>query len=199
MNNYDVVFFDWGGVIADDPGDEFLGQLLTNIGASEQQIKEIFQTYMASFMRGQIPEAEYWDSLRQKYGLNIRNDVSDEFMKWNGLLANERVLKLVEATKAQGIKAVILSNVIEPTYNAIDRAGYYTYFDDVIASCKVGYAKPQKEIYILALERMGVSAERCIFIDDKQANLDPAAAMGMKTILAIDANQIIEDINSAIR
>lgn len=198
MTKYTTVFFDWGGVMADDPGDEFLGILLKRHGATGEQISEIFQTYMYQFMRGEMTEQEYWRALKEKYGFMIDDSISDEFMEWSGLVANERILDLVNVVKAKGLKVVILSNVIEPTYNSLERAGLYGSFDKVIASCKVGYAKPDKEIYELALKELGATAEQSIFIDDKQRNLDPADEMGFTTILAENPEQIISDLRSLI-
>lgn len=191
---YRTIFFDWGGVIADDPGDEFLGTLLRTIGANEAQIQEIFERYMKHFMRGEITEAEYWQALRDTYGFAIHDTISDEFKKWNGLVANQDVLAAAKAAKQQGITIAILSNVIEPTYNVIEAAGYYNLFDEVIASCKVGFVKPEPQIYQLALERTGATAETSLFIDDKQYCLDGAEALGFTTILAKNPEQIITDL-----
>jgi len=199
MTKYSTIFFDWGGVIADDPGDEFLGKLLRKIGASETQIQEIFETYMKRFMRGQISEVEYWTELRSNYGFEIHDSISEEFKKWRGLVANQQVLALVKEARDNGIQVAILSNVIEPTYNVIKQAGYYDLFDEVIASCKVGYAKPEKEIYEIALERLGATSERSIFIDDKQYCLDPASEMGIETIFAQNPEQIIRDVRSYLK
>lgn len=192
-NAITTIFFDWGGVIADDPGDDFLKLLLRDIGANESQVEEIYATYMFSFMQGKISEQEYWDKLRQEYGLAVHDTISHEFKKWNGLIKNDDVLELVRTAKKHGIKTAILSNVIEPTYNVLAQAGYYAEFDTVIASCKVGFAKPEKEIYELALKKLGTTPEQSLFIDDKLKNLQPAIDMGFHTILAENPEQIIRD------
>lgn len=189
----DTVFFDWGGVLADDPGDGFLNKLLQQLGATDGQIQEIYTTYMRRFMRGELSEQEYWQVLEQSYGLNISGDISDKFLAWEGLKVNDQVLDLVREAKASNITTAILSNVIEPTYAVLQRSGCYDLFDHVIASCQVGYAKPQLEIYDIALKTAGTSAERSVFIDDKQINLTPAAEMGFSTILAMNPTQIIQD------
>lgn len=194
MNNIDTVFFDWGGVIAGDPADDFLEKLLINIGATHAQIEDILATYKISFMRGEISEKEYWSQLNQKYNLSIHDTISDEFKKWKGLIVNEKILSLVNESKTNGYKVALLTNVIEPTYNVLKSAGRYEYFDAVIASCKVGLAKPEKEIYDLALKRLNTTPDKSIFIDDKQKNLDPAIAMGFHTILAEKPAQIISDL-----
>jgi putative hydrolase of the HAD superfamily len=64
-------------------------------------------------------------------------------------------------------------------------------FDVVIESSKEKVRKPDPEIYRIALERMKVAAEECIFLDDLGINLKPAKAMGMKTIKVIDTDQAL--------
>jgi putative hydrolase of the HAD superfamily len=197
-SHYTTIFFDWGGVIANDPGDEFLGLLLRQIGATDGQVEEIFETYMSRFMRGQISEAEYWSELSMHYGFKIHDSISDEFKKWKGLVANQDILALAKTAQTKGLKTAIFSNVIEPTYNVLQQAGYYDQFDEIIASCKVGLAKPQTEIYQLALDQLHTTAAQSIFIDDKQANLDPADAMGFTTVLAESPDQIIKDVQKLL-
>ncbi len=193
-----TIFFDWGGVIANDPGDDFLMQLLRDIGASESQAEEIFTTTMQDFMRGKLSEANYWDIIRAQYNLKVHDTITDEFKKWKGLVVNQDILALVDKAKAAGLQVAILSNVIEPTYNAIAQAGYYGRFDKVIASCKVGFAKPDPEIYQIAIDMLDTTALESVFIDDKQSSLDPANKMGFTTILAQNPQQIIESLSQYI-
>jgi putative hydrolase of the HAD superfamily len=193
MTKINTIFFDWGGVIASDPADDFLKQLLRDCGATEDQTKEIYDTYMRKFMRGELTESEYWEELRRNYGLTIHDTISEEFTAWKGLAANQEVFALVDAARAKGITTVVFTNVIEPTYNALEKAGHYARFDHVIASCKIGLAKPQPEIYRYALAQLQATAEQSLFIDDKQRNLAPAAEMGFHTILAQNPEQIIRE------
>lgn len=193
-----TIFFDWGGVVADDPGDDFLKELLVSIGASPEQIEEIFQLHMKRFMRGQISEAEYWNELRSTYGFTIHESISEEFAKWSGFVANQDILALADEAKEKGWQVAILSNVIEPTYNVLKKAGLYDKFDAVIASCEEGFAKPELYIYRTALERLNTSPEESVFIDDKQRNLSPALDMGLRVILAETPEQIIRDVRKVL-
>lgn len=193
-----TIFFDWGGVIANDPGDDFLSQLLRQLGASEQQVEEIFETYMWRFMCGEITEAEYWTQLRDHYGFAIDDSISDEFMKWQGLKANPDILALVAEAKAQGLRTAVFTNVIEPTYNVLERAGYYARFDAVVASCKLGVAKPDLTIYEKALDMLETTAEASLFIDDKPNNLAPARKLGFATVLAASPEQIVRDVRQLL-
>ena len=50
-------------------------------------------------------------------------------------------------------------------------------------SCHTGFRKPEPEAYAVALERLEVSAERCVFVDDRAKNVEAARRMGMQAIL----------------
>jgi epoxide hydrolase-like predicted phosphatase len=197
-NTYMTIFFDWGGVVADDGGDEFLSDLVKKLGASESQVKEIFNIYWPSLIRGKIAFAEFWDILRNKYDLKIDSDLTTEFERWQGINVNRDVLRVVDELRSKGYKTAVLSNIIEPCYDLLIQSGLYDHFDEVIASCKVGYSKPEKEIYELALRELNTTAEQAVFIDDRQWNLDRADELGFTSILAINPEQIISDLNALI-
>jgi putative hydrolase of the HAD superfamily len=195
---YSTVFFDWSGVIADDSGDEFIEHLFRKVGATDGQTREIIKTYFVDFLSDRLSEIEFWDKLKIKYNLNITELTSKEFNKWRGLIVNRNIIEFANELKVNGLQVAVLTNIIKPVYNIIQLAGYYDLFDDVIASCEVGLVKPQKEIYTLALQRLGTTAQQSIFIDDNQFNVKTANEMGFKTILAHNPNQIIYDLKKLI-
>ncbi|MDH4211150.1 MAG: HAD family hydrolase [candidate division WOR-3 bacterium] len=60
------------------------------------------------------------------------------------------------------------------------------YFDSVIFSCKVGYIKPEKEIYMKCLEELGVLPEEALYIGDGGSDeLKGAKEVGMTTVMTI--------------
>jgi epoxide hydrolase-like predicted phosphatase len=65
-------------------------------------------------------------------------------------------------------------------------------FDTVVDSHEVAMRKPNPEIYRLTMDRLGAEPARTAFLDDLQANVDAANAVGMHGIL------VEEDQSSAI-
>lgn len=63
------------------------------------------------------------------------------------------------------------------------------YFDTVVASGEVGYAKPEPEIYEIAADRLGVRLDECVFTDDREEYCQGARAVGMQAILYEDFSQ----------
>ncbi len=56
-------------------------------------------------------------------------------------------------------------------------------FDAYLSSCWLGLRKPTHKFYDRALSIAQARPEQSLFIDDREQNLTPAAALGMKTIL----------------
>jgi epoxide hydrolase-like predicted phosphatase len=56
-------------------------------------------------------------------------------------------------------------------------------FEVVVDSCKAGVRKPDPRIFHLALDALGVTAERAAFLDDHPANVAVAESLGMHGIV----------------
>lgn len=77
-------------------------------------------------------------------------------------------------------RTAVLSNAdrtLRARFEAHD--GLLDLFDDFVCSADVGMAKPDPRIYALAAERLGLSPEECVFIDDLDRNIDAAREVGM--------------------
>ncbi|MCH5318390.1 MAG: HAD family phosphatase [Paramuribaculum sp.] len=57
------------------------------------------------------------------------------------------------------------------------------YFDGMITSFEARTMKPGSEIFRYAIDKCGLNPETTLFIDDSQANLDAAEALGFATML----------------
>lgn len=66
------------------------------------------------------------------------------------------------------------------------------YFPIKIVSADVHCRKPDVKIYKIALERLSVPANECIFIDNSVKNLQTATALGMDTILFNRDNELYD-------
>jgi epoxide hydrolase-like predicted phosphatase len=72
-------------------------------------------------------------------------------------------------------------------------------FDVVVLSGELGIRKPDPEIYAVAVERLGVTADRCVFVDDLGGNLKPAKALGMTTIRHDGTSATIAELKRLLR
>ena len=63
-------------------------------------------------------------------------------------------------------------------------------FDDIVVSGEVRALKPEPDIYRTLLDRNGLIAGDCLFIDDVQENVDGALAVGMQAVQFTDAGAL---------
>ena len=71
-------------------------------------------------------------------------------------------------------------------------------FEVLVDSGFVGMRKPEPEIYELTLERLGLPAAACLFVDDTEVNCDAARALGMTTVHFRDTQQALAEISAAL-
>jgi len=77
----------------------------------------------------------------------------------------------------------IIANQIPGAEKRLERMGIRQYFDLIISSAEEGVAKPDPEIFRIALARAGCSPEQAVMIGDRIDNdIVPAKQMGMKTV-----------------
>jgi putative hydrolase of the HAD superfamily len=80
-------------------------------------------------------------------------------------------------------RTAILSNADESLRGRLHELGIHDLFDTVISSAEEGLAKPDPEIYRLAAARLGLAPAACVFVDDYEANVRAAEAIGMRGVL----------------
>jgi putative hydrolase of the HAD superfamily len=112
---------------------------------------------------------------------------------------NEPMIELMRELKASGLRMAILTNNVrewEPLWRAMLPVDEI--FEAVVDSAFVGCRKPEPQIYELTLERIGMPAEACLFIDDLEINCDGARATGMSAVHFRDTDQAVAEIRAAL-
>jgi len=90
---------------------------------------------------------------------------------------------LASELRALGVGVALLSNSWGNTY---PRERLDALFDPVVISGEVGLRKPLPPIYELTCERLGLPAQRVLFVDDAAPNVVGARAVGMPALLHTD-------------
>jgi len=71
-------------------------------------------------------------------------------------------------------------------------------FETVVDSGFVGCRKPESRIYAIVLERLGLPARSCLFVDDVQVNCEGAERAGMAAVHFQDTEQAIAAVRAAL-
>ena len=93
--------------------------------------------------------------------------------------------------------ATINNEVLELNLYRLEHFGLRRYFPVFFSSCFLGLRKPDEAIYRLALQVTQQAPANCIFIDDREVNLECPRELGLNTILFQDAAQLRADLTEA--
>jgi len=152
--------------------------------------------------RGEIPEVEFLDLLNTHLEpLLGRRPHLHRFREvyFDALDPNEPMIALMRELKADGLKMAMLTNNVrewEPLWRSMMPVDEI--FEEVVDSAFVGCRKPEGRIYRLTLERIGMTAAECLFVDDLEVNCEGAEKAGMKAVHFRDNGQAIAEIRAAV-
>jgi HAD superfamily hydrolase (TIGR01509 family) len=84
--------------------------------------------------------------------------------------------------RSRGVLTALVSNCADTTRAQLEYLGVIPLVDAVVLSCEIGSMKPYPEMYVTALEELGVAAVDAVFIDDQPTFCVGAQAVGVRPI-----------------
>lgn len=91
------------------------------------------------------------------------------------------VLRLKESGTKLGIASNTSTNSIQ---ERLEKNNLISYFDAIVGIDAVGFVgKPAPDVFIRAVENLGVQAQECLVIEDSVSGVEGATAAGISTIL----------------
>jgi putative hydrolase of the HAD superfamily len=152
---------------------------------------------VSSFERGKISLQEY---LERTVFYRPRPFTLDDFKSYMLPLSqpNPPVIELARSLANSGhyLMSTINNESTDLNLHRIRTFGLHQIFALFVSSCFVGFRKPEKPIYRMALEVTQRPPEQCCFIDDRALNLECAAKLGMQVIQMQNADQLRRDLQT---
>jgi 2-haloacid dehalogenase len=112
--------------------------------------------------------------------------------RWEDMLNGEvpGMKEWICELKNAGYKVYGLSNWSHETFPMVkDKYEAFSMMDGIVMSGEELIAKPDLRIYKILLERYGLKAEECVFIDDRKENIEAGEQIGIRGILFKDCEQ----------
>ena len=176
--------------------------LVDELNVNIELAKEINKAHYSIMDIKYIPESDFVANLKRDLEYDAPKDIFSYFARAydKQKRPNTQLLNFLHGIRLSGIRTAILSNTISIYASAQAQAGISKEggFEPIIYSWQVELAKPQKEIFELALFELKADAESIIFIDDKPEHIKGAASIGVHTILFEDTNKTIARIQELI-
>lgn len=182
---------DWGGVMTTNLFDSFRAFCESeglDFAAFGRRLREDprARELVIGLETGALAQEPFEIALAQQLGV-APDDLVDRLFAQSG--PDPEMQDAVLRARRAGIPTGLLSNSWGTRRYPRERLA--ALFDAVTISGEVGLRKPAPEIYAIAAQRLGCPPERCVFVDDIPANLEPAAALGMSTVHHRDSAETI--------
>ena len=186
MSKNDVLLFDLGGVLVEFSGVRDLAMLLKG-KLSEAEISEQMSHYLPieQFGLGKLSPREFGERFVRDWNIELSpEDFLREFQSWSKRLLPGAVELLTLLRPRFRLAALSNSNALHWERNTND-LGLTDLFDVAISSHQVGLYKPDPQMYLTALDRLGVSPDRVMFFDDVPAYVTAASALGIRAFQVV--------------
>lgn len=183
-----VLLFDLYGLFMCNQTPEHQRELIAAAGASELDPADFWHAYRAErhgLDAGTLSDEDYWLRVFARLGLPSHDPGPAIAVDTKSWMAHDptmvAMLAELAANRRPGLTIGLLSNITETIRHAIEPVqAWLDIFDFTIYSHETGLAKPQPEVYALAVERAGVAPSQILFIDDNQDNITAARAAGLR-------------------
>lgn len=185
MFPFDAILFDVGGVLLTNGWDHReRANAVEHFQLDAEDLEARHLAIFAAWERDQISLNEYLDAAVFYKPRPFSRDEFFEFVLKQSKPLDDGALAILSELAASG-KCMVgaLNNEARATneYRFLEFK-LREYFQVAFTSCYVGLRKPEPAMYRRTLDILGKPAQRVLFIDDRQQNVDGAAAAGMKSI-----------------
>ncbi|ATL30406.1 HAD-IA family hydrolase [Streptomyces formicae] len=156
-------------------------------------------------MRGEITKDQWTEAIAHGLADRVPHERGRELattLAEAKFRADEVVVGMLRQARAAGLPVLLVTNAtpwLADDLALLGLTGPTGLVDDVISSADLGIVKPDRRIYEVAAERAGVAPARCLFVDDRQENVDAAAALGMTGLLYRDHADLRAVLEPALR
>jgi putative hydrolase of the HAD superfamily len=179
------VISDLGKVILYFDNDIFFRKIAAHSRFSLEEIKELAGKHFGlvmDFDRGKMEPRQFYREVIHRFEMEIPFQTFCEIYS-DVFSPNPPVLGIFSRLRSK-YRLVLLSNTDALRFGFIREnfPGIFI-FDAYVLSYEVGYVKPHPQIFRTALERAQAEPSQCLFIDDREENVEAAQRMGLNTIL----------------
>jgi HAD superfamily hydrolase (TIGR01509 family) len=196
----ETVVFDLGGVVFNWEPLRLMREVfptrVQDDAAAAKLLSEVFQNHQphgdwAQWDRGLVKP----DALAERIAQRLAMQAHEIKALIDALAPHMRVthdtIDLILELKAANHRLVYLSNMPEELAQWIERDHPFAdWFEDGVFSARVSLVKPDDVIYRCTEEKLSLSGQAPIFVDDMQPNIDTAHRNGWRPIRFENAQQV---------
>jgi putative hydrolase of the HAD superfamily len=195
----DWVVFDYGEVISTRT--TALPDLARLVGAAPAEFETAYWRHRDAYDRG-CPDVEFWRAIGRDLGIAVNRSTSDDLTEldiagWSQ--TDPSTLRLLADLNNAGVPLALLSNAPVSFARFAEKQRWAAYFRERVFSGDVGVTKPDPRIFRTLVDRVGAQPQDCLFLDDRQGNVDGARSAGLRAECWLGADSAQELLFAAPR
>jgi putative hydrolase of the HAD superfamily len=196
MSEITTIFFDVGGVLLSDGwGHDSRRAAAAQFGLDWDDFTDRHEKVAHLIETNRLALERYLDRV---IFYRPRSFSRDEFRDFIFAQSQPRPESLEIAQRLAGLKkyflATLNNEVLELNNYRIERFDLCKYFTVFFSSCYLGLRKPDEAIYRAALNIVQSPPGQCLFVDDREVNLECPRELGVRTIHFQDATQLRREL-----
>lgn len=97
----------------------------------------------------------------------------------------------LSSLKAQGYQLAVASNSIRHTVEVMmEKARLDIYLDKIVAATDVAKPKPDPEIYLTTIAKLGLTPQECLIVEDNENGIKAATASGAHVLVVREVEEV---------
>ncbi len=175
--------FDYGRVIAAAPAAEGWDRLQQATGRALHAADSTYWLHRAAFDAGSLDSPSYWSAVLERTVESAEAEKLDHLDTALWSQPEPGSQQVLETLQSRGASMAVLSNMPTRMSEIFEAESWWTgYFEKLVFSGPLRLAKPDPRIYEHTLTQLGAAASDVLFIDDREENIEAAAALGLRTV-----------------
>lgn len=195
-----AVIFDIGGVLEMTPETGWEDRWAIELGLERAELSRRLEPLWSPGAMGAVTLTEVERETAEVLGLGgarlsaLMDDIWNEYL---GTL-NEELARYFSALRPRYRTGILSNSFVGARERERAAYGFEEMCDLIVYSHEEGLQKPDPRAYRLTCERLGVAPREAVFLDDREANVDGARAVGMAAVRFVDNAQAIAELGTQL-
>lgn len=133
---------------------------------------------------GTIKNAERFDGVSKRVPTHLHDKLRACVADWDICMKPvNKAQEFCKTVRDKGYNVYVLSNACNKFYEYFPRYFDLEFFDGVVVSSDIHMIKPDVRIYEYLLKKYNLKPEECLFIDDREENVEGALKAHMNSVI----------------
>jgi putative hydrolase of the HAD superfamily len=197
QSKYRNIIFDLGGVLVDFNPKKIIASVFKDEAEIPWYLEQtVYTDEWQGIDRGAMNCPQATASLSRRFK---QKDFTRNFSRFitavpDHLTPLQDGIEILKSVQSKGYGTYILSNLSQVAYNRIINYDFLKTVTGSVYSFQINIAKPDPSIYLHLLNTYNLNPEECIFIDDRQDNIDGGNILGIDGIVCEDHAHVRKEL-----